>query len=79
MTRLSRINYSTIDVDKLLAQRRQVAVIWGTEDIQNVRPDLTSDQAWQVLQECQTRHDCNDGFTWDFIEIVADRLFPEAE
>jgi hypothetical protein len=75
----SKRDYSKIDIHDLLEQRHQVAVIWGTEDILEVRPDLTEDQAWQVLQRCYDKHDCELGFTWMFIEIVADEMFPHSD
>jgi hypothetical protein len=68
---------SPIGINDLLAQRRQVAVIWSTEDVLGVRPDLTDDQAWQVLQQCRDHHDCELGFNWLLIETVAEDLFPE--
>jgi len=76
MTKSRKTDYSNIDVHELLEQRRQVAVIWGTEDVQNVRPDLNDDQAWEVLQECNRRHDCEVGFTWEMMNILADDMFP---
>ena len=42
-----------IDVHVLLAPRRQIASIWSIEDVQEVRPDLTDDQAWEVLQQVE--------------------------
>lgn len=66
-----------IDLDHLLAKRRQVAIVWCIEDVQQNRPDLTDDQAWEVLQECRSRHDCDIGFNWEYIDIVADELYPE--
>ena len=65
------------DIHLLLAKRRQIAIVWSIEDVQAVRPDLTEEQAWEVLQECEHRHDCEIGFTWLFIESVADDCFPE--
>jgi len=70
-------NDSATEIDELLTQRRQVAVIWGVEDVQNVCPDLNDDQAWEVLKECRDRHDCELGFTWDLIECVVGMLFPD--
>lgn len=72
-------NIPTTDVDihKLLARRKSVAVIWSTEDVQSVRPDLDDDQAWQVLEECIDKHDCDWGFTWNFIADIADEMFPK--
>lgn len=66
-----------IDVDEVLRERRQVAVIWCTDDVQSVRPDLSDDEAWRVLKQCRQLHDCELGFTWLLIETVADDLFPE--
>jgi hypothetical protein len=73
----AQLDCSAIDIDELLTQRRQIAVIWGVEDVQHVRPDLNDDQAWEVLKECRDRHDCELGFTWDLIECVAGMLFPD--
>src|SRR5262249_34916756 len=64
-----------IDIHELLAQNRCIAHIWGTEDVQEVRPDLDDDQAWQVLQTIERRIDSQYGLSWDTIEIVADELF----
>jgi hypothetical protein len=64
-----------LSIHGLLAQRRQVAVVWSTENVQGVRPDLDDDQAWEVLQECRRLHDCELGFNWLLIETVADNLF----
>lgn len=64
-----------IDIHQLLRKRRQVAVVWSIEDVQSVRPDLTEDEAWEVLQECERKHDCEYGFTWSYIECMADLLF----
>lgn len=72
-------DFSTIDVHQLLSARKQVAVIWCTEDVQSIRSDLTDDQAWQVLQQCRCVHDCEIGFTWLLIEMVADDLFPKPD
>ncbi|HUY92533.1 MAG TPA: hypothetical protein VMV10_27590 [Pirellulales bacterium] len=68
---------SRIDVHQLLRARRQVAVIWSIEDVQGVRPELTDDQAWDVLERCYDKHDCEWGFTWNYLEDVADIMFPE--
>ena len=76
MTKSSKIKFSRINISDVLEHRRQVAVIWSIEDVQGIRPDLNDDQAWQVLKECRDRHDCESGFTWIFIELIADELFP---
>jgi hypothetical protein len=67
-----------IDVHALLAERRQIAGIWHIEDVQSVRPDLTDDQAWQVLQAVRRNHDASLGINWDVLECNADILFGAA-
>jgi hypothetical protein len=65
-----------IDVHALLAKHRQIAVIWSIEDVQQERPDLNADQAWEVLQRVEDLHDCNYGITWESLNMAADDLFP---
>ena len=64
------------EIRKLLAKRREIAVIWSADDVREIRPDLTPAQSWKVLQECKNVHNCHSGCTWDFIESVAEDLFP---
>jgi hypothetical protein len=63
-------------VHRLLAIYHKVAVPWCVDDVQSERPDLTDDQAWDVLQQCKDEHDPEFGFTWDLIRGIADDLFP---
>jgi hypothetical protein len=67
-----------IDLDELLASRKQIAVIWCIEDVQAVRPDLTADRAWDVLQEVRRHHDADVGINWLTLEWVAQMLFGDA-
>jgi hypothetical protein len=71
-------NPAEIDVDALLAARRQFAVVWNIDDVQEVRPDLTEDQAWEVLQQLKDAHDAECGISWTTLESVADDLFGSA-
>jgi hypothetical protein len=71
-----------IDINRYLASNQQIAAIWGTEDVQAVRPDLDTDQAWKVLQ--QVDRDClaEYGITWDTLRDTAEDLYgpaPEAD
>ena len=68
---------SGIDIKQLLHARREVAIVWCIEDVKSVRPDLTDDQAWQVLERCDDQHDCEWGFTWSYIRDIAHIMFPE--
>ena len=64
-----------IDIHEVLAQERKIAHVWGIDDVQEVRPDLDDDQAWQVLRDIEKRLDSQYGICWDTIEIVADELY----
>jgi len=67
-----------IDIHTLLALHRQIAIVWSIEDVQEVRPDLTEDQCWQVLQFAKRGHDAECGINWETLEYVACALFGEA-
>ncbi len=70
---------NTLFVHDLLAKHRQIATIWSVEDVQDVRSDLTDDQAWQVLERVGDKHDAEYGISWTTLEIVADDLFPASD
>jgi hypothetical protein len=67
-----------IDIDAVLAARRQIAAIWSIEDVQEVRPDLTEKQCWEVLLAVRHDHDATIGINWDFLNCHADLLFGDA-
>ncbi len=67
-----------IDIRAVLADRRQIAVIWGIEDVREVRPDLTADQCWAVLRAAERTHDANFGISWDTLCCDAQMLFGPA-
>ena len=66
----------SIDIHAALAERGAVAIIWCIDDVQSVRPDLSSEQAWDVLVRCRDQHDCAWGFTWTYLKDVAELLYP---
>jgi len=67
-----------IDVHELLSGRKQIAAIWSVEDVQGIRPDLTDDQAWEVLYQVGRKHDAEYGINWTTLECMADMLFGTA-
>lgn len=69
-------NTPTPDINTILAERRQIADIWGIDDVKQVRPDLDDDQCWEVLQAAQDDHDASLGINWHVLEAHADHLFP---
>lgn len=68
---------SNLDIDAIVAKRGQIAIIWSIEDVQAVRPRLTAEQAWEVLEEVKRKHDAVWGVCWMTLEIWADKLFPD--
>ncbi len=71
-------NSHDIDIHVLLTERRQIASVWSIEDVQQLRRDLTDDQAWEVLQQVDRHHDCEAGITWLTLEFAAKELFGDA-
>lgn len=65
-------------LDELLACRNQIASAWSVEDVQEIRPDLTDEQAWQVLQRVERKHDASIGINWDTLEWYAGEMFGAA-
>jgi hypothetical protein len=50
---------------------------WYESDVLNVRTDLTSDQAWEVLLFVKNTHDASIGINWDVLKAAAEELYPE--
>jgi hypothetical protein len=69
----------TLYVHHLLAKHRQISAIWSIEDVKGVRPHLTDDQAWEVLELVSDKHDAEWGITWMMLQDVADALFPKSD
>jgi len=81
--RTSRADEEPFDINhfvhRLLGHYRKIAAsIWCVEDVQGVRPDLTGDQAWEVLEEAGRKHDADYGISWTTLECMADILFGHA-
>lgn len=62
----------------VLRRRRQIAQFWGVDEVIAVRPDLTDEQAWEVLQEVERTADGDTGITWRVLEKTAGSLFGPA-
>jgi hypothetical protein len=69
----------TEELRDLLAKSGWIASLWGVEDVQNLRPDLTFDQCMEVLEQCMDKHDAEIGINWQVIEFHAGDLFPEPD
>ncbi len=66
------------DIHEQLAERHAIGLIWNADDVLSIRPDLTHEQAWEVLQRCEHKYD-PDGSFWITIEYAAGEMYPEPE
>jgi hypothetical protein len=58
---------------------KQISIIWSTEDVLEVRPDLSEEQADNVLDSAERHHDANEGINWIVLETIADIMYPRGE
>jgi hypothetical protein len=65
-------------VHQLLAKYQMIAAIWCVEDVQQMRPDLDAEQAWEALQDVEHHHDAEYGISWTTLECIADIRFGPA-
>jgi hypothetical protein len=70
------IDIDDVDFHQLLARDGKIAAIWSIADVKNIRPHLTDDQAWEVLESVGRQHDAEFGISWITLETVADEMFP---
>ena len=56
-----------------------IAIVWHIDDVLEVRPDLSREQAFQVLKQAKENHDANIGINWDVLTDCAESLFAERE
>lgn len=54
----------------------EILIIWSTEDVLTIRPDLTHVEAFRVLRKVKAQHDANIGVTWKVLNFWADTLYP---
>lgn len=66
------------NLDSLLKPFQSMAVVWTTDDVQHIRPDLSEAQAMDVLCLSQENHGANFGINWDTLSFAAELLFGEA-
>ena len=61
---------------EMMQEERVIGFLWSIDDVRSLRPDLSDDQAWSVLQRVDDRKDATLGITWDTLSWAADDLFP---
>lgn len=70
---------STTEIQELIARDRMIAIFWMIEDVQSIRPDLSDDQAWEVLQLAKRFHDAEVGINWESLNCAANCLYTEPD
>ncbi len=64
---------------RYLAKHGYIAILWHTDDVNEMRPDLTAKQCMEVLEFYEKKHDASMGMNWETVESVARDLFSEPE
>ncbi len=64
-----------VDIDELLEDNRSIGIVWETQHVKDLRPDLTEEQAWEVLQACE--HDRLSDPMLETIRLFAEKLYPQ--
>jgi hypothetical protein len=52
-----------------------ITIEWHIDDVHMVRPDLTDEQAQEVLFAAKRYHDAEQGINWGVLEAHADFIF----
>ena len=65
-----------LDQYELVDKRYAMAIVWQIDDVLSIRPDLTEEQAGEVLGRVEDCHDASIGVSWDTLKIIADEMFP---
>ena len=60
---------------EMLASPDNIAIFWNIEDVQYERPHLTDEEAREVLETAERRHDADIGINWIVLNTIADMLF----
>lgn len=61
---------------KLADELGVIILSWSPEDVLAIRPDLTEEQAAEVLAAADHHHDANIGINWGVLQTHAEWLFP---
>jgi len=65
------------DILRGFDSRRQVAITWDIQDLQESRPYLTDDQCMEILEYAVRKVDHEYGFSWQYLYDTADNLYPK--
>lgn len=66
-----------VGINQALKDQKKIAMIWSIGDVQGLRPDLTEDQCWEVLQSIGRHADCEHGISWETLRYEAEDMYPK--
>ncbi len=75
---VSGIGYTVIACTCEQKDEDSVSIVWSVEDVLQVRPDLSREQAREVLTKVEKNHDAAVGVSWDTLSYIAEVLYGEA-
>lgn len=58
---------------------KHIDIKWTTADVQLARPDLTEDEAWEVLLAIRNEQNHRIEVNWDTVGGMATWLYPEEQ
>tara|TARA_R100001082_G_scaffold106836_1_gene80102 strand:- start:452 stop:679 length:228 start_codon:yes stop_codon:yes gene_type:complete len=60
--------------------QEEYTITWHIDDVLSIRPDLTKEQASDVLSHaCGHKHDASVGVNWDVLDTIADWHYPKED
>lgn len=65
-------------LDSILTNFGITAAVWCVEDVLEIRPDLSKEQAALVLDAIIAKHDASCGIGWDTLEHFAELLYGQS-
>ena len=68
--RYSELDWTKHDTDDT------IFVCWNTEDVRQLRPDLTDADCRKILHAVKDSHDATLGISWDVIESISYDMYP---
>jgi hypothetical protein len=74
----AEITQHEFDLDELLSEHHLIGIVWNTQLVLAERPDLTEEQAWEVLSTCQCYFEEPSEQQLEVVRKVAQNLYPPA-
>ena len=59
--------------------QEEYTITWHIDDVLSIRPDLTKEQASDVLYKACAKHDASIGVNWDVLDTIASWHYPKKD